>query len=244
LIAAEGARRKAVRALQDLPDLSKNERDALGALPDATPIAAMSLWRTSAAPARTVMLPVEGVVRETVDAAGCKTNSVFAGATLAYWPDGRPKRIDVNSSGMSPECAKALSVLARLSIAEPGYPVTSATQAVVLPMHPTFLECTSRAHGPRPGPRDARAITPPKKIRDARPVFPESAMRRGIQGVVVISARISAAGCIDQATIVRSVPELDVPALWAVTQWLYEAARLDGKPVDIDMTLTVNFKLG
>ena len=41
--------------------------------------------------------------------------------------------------------------------------------------------------------------------------------------------------------VVRSVPLLDQAAVNAVQQWEYSPAVLDGKPVPIVMTITVNF---
>ncbi len=45
------------------------------------------------------------------------------------------------------------------------------------------------------------------------------------------------------ATVLRSVPLLDEAALQAVRQWRYTPTRLNGAPVAVVMTVTVNFQL-
>ena len=52
----------------------------------------------------------------------------------------------------------------------------------------------------------------------------------------------------DQATSLRprcrSVPLLDAAAVDAVRQWKYAPARLNGEPIPVLITVTVNFVLG
>ena len=43
--------------------------------------------------------------------------------------------------------------------------------------------------------------------------------------------------------VLRSVPLLDEAAVAAVRQWRYEPTLVDGEPVSILMTLTINFQL-
>ena len=63
------------------------------------------------------------------------------------------------------------------------------------------------------------------------------------QGVVVIEAVIGADGQMAKATVLRSVPLLDQAALDAVKQWEFSPSLLNGKPVPVVMTVTVNLKL-
>ena len=43
--------------------------------------------------------------------------------------------------------------------------------------------------------------------------------------------------------VLKSVPELDEAAIAAVEQWRYEPTLVDGVPVPISMTMTINFTL-
>jgi protein TonB len=64
-----------------------------------------------------------------------------------------------------------------------------------------------------------------------------------VQGVVIIEAVIGADGKVADAKILRSVAQLDEAALAAVRQWEFSPTLLNGKPVPVVMTVTVNFKL-
>ena len=46
-----------------------------------------------------------------------------------------------------------------------------------------------------------------------------------------------------RAQVLRSIPLLDEAALTAVRQWKFTPTLLNGVPVPIVMTVTVNFKL-
>jgi TonB family protein len=87
------------------------------------------------------------------------------------------------------------------------------------------------------------AIKSPLKIRDVRPVYPPIAREAGVSGVVIIEAKIGADGSIEDARVLRSIPLLDEAALDAVKQWRFVPTLLNGKPVPIIMTMTVNFAL-
>jgi periplasmic protein TonB len=86
-------------------------------------------------------------------------------------------------------------------------------------------------------------IQPPTKVRDAAPIYPPIAQVAGVQGVVIIEAVIGVDGEVIDARILRSRPLLDEAALTAVRQWRYTPTRLNGMPVAVIMTVTVNFQL-
>ncbi|MEP7118732.1 MAG: energy transducer TonB [Acidobacteriota bacterium] len=86
-------------------------------------------------------------------------------------------------------------------------------------------------------------IKPPTKIADATPGYPAIAQAARVQGVVIIQATIGTDGRVIDATVLRSVPLLDEAALAAVRQWRYTATQLNGAPVAVVMTVTVNFTL-
>ncbi len=86
-------------------------------------------------------------------------------------------------------------------------------------------------------------IAAPTKTHDAAPVYPAIAQAARVQGIVIIQATIGADGRVIDAVVLRSVPLLDEAALVAVRQWRYTATRLNGAPVAVVMTVTVNFQL-
>jgi TonB family protein len=84
---------------------------------------------------------------------------------------------------------------------------------------------------------------PPKKIRDVKPVYPLAAQDAKVQGVVIIEAVIDTAGFVARGRVLRSIEMLDEAALEAVKQWQFEPTLLNGAPIPVVMTVTVNFTL-
>jgi periplasmic protein TonB len=64
-----------------------------------------------------------------------------------------------------------------------------------------------------------------------------------VQGVVILEATIGPRGDVTAVTVLRGIPLLDQPAIDAVRQWVYEPTLLNGVPVPVIMTVTVNYKL-
>ena len=86
-------------------------------------------------------------------------------------------------------------------------------------------------------------IRAPIKLHDLTPVYPELARRARVQGMVIIRCVIDTDGRVAEAEILRSVPLLDAAALEAVRQWSYRPTLLNGSPVAVVMTVTVQFTL-
>jgi len=86
-------------------------------------------------------------------------------------------------------------------------------------------------------------IKPPTKVTDVAPVYPAIARSARVEGVVIIKATIGPDGRVQDAQLLRSIPLLDAAALDAVRQWTYTPTRLNGTPIAIIMTVTVNFWL-
>ncbi|MEZ5290965.1 MAG: TonB family protein [Vicinamibacterales bacterium] len=91
--------------------------------------------------------------------------------------------------------------------------------------------------------RPGAGIAPPTKIQDAAPVYPTIARQARVQGLVIVEATIDTTGAVVDARVLRSVPLLDAAALAAVRQWRYTPTRLNGQPVSVLMTVTVQFQL-
>jgi protein TonB len=86
-------------------------------------------------------------------------------------------------------------------------------------------------------------IRAPQKTRNVPPVYPPIAQSARVQGVVIIEATIGPSGRVEDAKILRSIPLLDQAALDAVKQWEFTPTLLNGVPVPVIMTVTVNFTL-
>ena len=86
-------------------------------------------------------------------------------------------------------------------------------------------------------------IKTPTKVKDIKPVYPPIAQSARVQGVVIIEATIGADGSVQNARVLRSIPLLDQAALDAVKQWQFTPTLLNGVPVPVIMTVTVQFTL-
>ena len=75
------------------------------------------------------------------------------------------------------------------------------------------------------------------------PVYPPVAQAARVQGVVILEAVIGPAGAVTDVKILRSVPLLDDAAIEAVRQRVYTPTLLNGVPVPVIMTVTVNFTM-
>jgi protein TonB len=86
-------------------------------------------------------------------------------------------------------------------------------------------------------------IAPPTKIRDVRPIYPDDAKAARVQGVVIIEATVGPDGNVSDARVLRPIPMLNQAALDAVMQWGFTPTLMNGVPVPVIMTVTVNFTL-
>jgi protein TonB len=91
--------------------------------------------------------------------------------------------------------------------------------------------------------RVSTLIRQPVKTVDVRPEYPEVARQARVEGLVIIEAVIGPTGEVQSARVLRSQPLLDEAALTAVRQWKFTPTLLNGVPVPVVMTVTVNFTL-
>ena len=82
------------------------------------------------------------------------------------------------------------------------------------------------------------------KIFNVNPVYPPEAKTNRIQGAVVLRAIIAKTGAIDALQVVSGPEELRQSALEAVSQWTYRPYLLNGQPIEVETTITVNYSLG
>lgn len=86
-------------------------------------------------------------------------------------------------------------------------------------------------------------IKEPKKINHVNPSYPDIAKQARVQGIVILECTISPQGKVTDVKVLRGIPLLDQSAIDAVKQWVYTPTLLNGVPVPVIMTVTVNFKL-
>jgi protein TonB len=155
-----------------------------------------------------------------------------------------------------PASADAAPVVAPEGIApeperSPAVPVDPGLQPGLVQGNPSDAAIVAPPPPPPPGPaapsqpvRLHEGIDAPRKVKDVTPLYPALARSAGAQGVVILEAIIDIQGNVVSTRILRSIPLLDEAAVNAVQQWKYTPARLNGEPVPVVVTVTVNFTLG
>lgn len=87
-------------------------------------------------------------------------------------------------------------------------------------------------------------VLPPIAIRHVNPMYPESARRDGIAGIVIVEVLIGKDGRVKDAAVRKGLPDgLSEAAVDAVRQWEFKPATRNGEPVDVVFNLTINFRL-
>lgn len=87
-------------------------------------------------------------------------------------------------------------------------------------------------------------IQAPAKILDVPPEYPELARRARLGGVVILQATIDREGNVIDVETLRGLGlGLDAAAIKAVQQWKYTPTFYNGRPVEILLTVTVQFVL-
>jgi protein TonB len=92
--------------------------------------------------------------------------------------------------------------------------------------------------------RISQGVTQGMVLRRVQPAYPQMAKIARVQGAVVLAAIIGKDGTIQNLHVVSTAsPLLNQSAIDAVKQWRYRPYILNGEPVEVDTTVTVNFTL-
>ncbi len=85
-------------------------------------------------------------------------------------------------------------------------------------------------------------VTRPRKLTAPPPVYPQGLRQACIPGIVVLDSVIDAKGHVTDVELVKSSNPLMTLAVFdAVRAWTFEPAQLDGHPVKVFYSLTLNF---
>jgi TonB family protein len=106
------------------------------------------------------------------------------------------------------------------------------------PENPTNAADAAQPAAPRAG-----TVELPRLLKKVAPVYPPSARRARVEGVVVIEATIEESGRLDHLNVVEGHPMLIDAAIDAVRQWRYIPAKLHGVPTSSSIRVNVIFNL-
>ena len=86
--------------------------------------------------------------------------------------------------------------------------------------------------------------TAPRPLSKVNPSYPEKARQNRKEGTVTLGLTVSKDGCVRGVHVVNGVDkEIDQAAVDAVSLWKFDPGTYQGNPVDVDLTVTVNFRL-
>jgi TonB family protein len=85
-------------------------------------------------------------------------------------------------------------------------------------------------------------ITPPRKLVDAKPIYPARAIEAGTSGTVVIMGRVGTDGRVgDMQPAPDANPDFVDAAMQAIRLWEFSPTRLNGVPVEVQVEVRVIF---
>ena len=127
------------------------------------------------------------------------------------------------------------------AISMPAVPIELPT--IVPPSSSPVLQGTRPAAPREPAAAKISAgVIPGALIFKVNPQIPPNARSAGIRGSVVLQAAIGIDGGVQQLRVLSGDPRLANAAIEAVKKWRYRPFMLDGKPVEGETTITLNFK--
>jgi TonB family protein len=92
----------------------------------------------------------------------------------------------------------------------------------------------------KPGP----GVTTPKVLKEVKPEYTPLAKTAGIQGTVTIDCVVLPDGRVGATRVTQSLgPDLDREALNALRQWRFSPGERQGKPVPVQISVTISFTL-
>ena len=95
----------------------------------------------------------------------------------------------------------------------------------------------------KPGHRGGQ-VEPAISLQPLRPAYPPSAKARGVEGTVVLYATINTDGAVSDPIVLESAdPDLEKETLQATRKLLYQPMKLNGHPVQCQVTIILDFKL-
>ena len=78
-------------------------------------------------------------------------------------------------------------------------------------------------------------------MHKVQPIYPPEARRMHVQGSVVIDAKVTTSGQVEELKLVSGDPLLAPAAMDAVRKWRYTPYLLNGKPIAKETRITISF---
>jgi TonB family protein len=82
-----------------------------------------------------------------------------------------------------------------------------------------------------------------KLVTKVYPKYPEEALKKRLQGKVVVRLELDINGNLQKATLIEGDPVLGRAFMEAVKQWRFEPTTLDGDPVEVEVDAETVFSV-
>lgn len=106
-----------------------------------------------------------------------------------------------------------------------------------------LVSCVAYSQEPPRRIRVGEAVQQSSLVTYVAPVYPPVARQARIQGTVRLQVVISKEGRVTSAEVISGHPLMQQAALEVVQQWVYRPTLLNGDPVEVVTTVSVNFTL-
>ncbi|NMO18603.1 energy transducer TonB [Pyxidicoccus fallax] len=87
------------------------------------------------------------------------------------------------------------------------------------------------------------AMTRPERIRGELPRYTPEALAARVEGTMLLQCTVHVTGEVNDCRVLKPLKYLERDVLKAVESWRFKPATLNGKPVPVRYTLTVEMKL-
>lgn len=92
--------------------------------------------------------------------------------------------------------------------------------------------------------RPGNGVSAPTVLKQVRPKYTEDALLRQVQGAVMLEVVVGRDGVPAAVRVMRSLdPGLDHEAIAAVREWRFTPGRMHGVPVDVLVTILLDFRI-
>ncbi|MEA2163474.1 MAG: periplasmic protein TonB [Thermoanaerobaculia bacterium] len=87
-------------------------------------------------------------------------------------------------------------------------------------------------------------VNAPTATRRVEPIYTDAALKAKIEGIVIVETIIDRDGNVTDVRVLKGLPlGLDRAAIDAVKRWKFTPGTLNGQPIPVIFTLTVNFQV-
>jgi TonB family protein len=128
--------------------------------------------------------------------------------------------------------------------AEAGFPKAAPGSDLAADRSRAVGRAGAPAHGDSFAAATGALTTPVQILSKPSPRYPEEALRRGLQGDVLLDVEFRYSGAIEVLGVRRGLGHgLNESAIEATRKMRFQPARRDGRPVDSQATLRIRFQL-